>query len=202
MAKFELRDRTTNLNFRKELHQAPAHPLGMRVLVKEIPPLEASEGGLILTPAEQERFFRGHLLAVGDQAADKLCELGVRLGDEVHYGKYAGLVEEWQHLVGVEDDTCPHDSVWDHVPSDDARWAAAGGKNDNVRLRSCRSCGVLKITERIIALSVEDLIMDADLQARLESGESVRYRGETTEGLPRYYIKSNTPGYAFGKEEL
>lgn len=202
MAKYELRDRTTNLNFHKELRDAPAHPLGERVLVKEMPPMETSEGGLILTAQEQERYFRGILIAVGDQAADKLCDLGVRLGDELHYGKYAGLVEEWQHLVGIEDDTCSHDSVWDIVPRDDERWKVAGGWNDNVRLRSCRSCGVLKLTERIIALSVEDLIMDTNLQARLESGEAVRYRGQTADGKPRYYIKSNTPGYAFGKEEL
>lgn len=173
--------------FRRELRQAPGLPLGNRVLVREFPPESKTEGGLELAETSKERYFAGTLLAAGDQAADRLYDLGVELGDEVWFGKYAGLIQEWQHIVGeVDIKECPHTGAWDLVPRDDQRWRFAGTPDDNRSLRACRSCGTLKLTERVIVMSVDDLCVDVDLQWRLETGEMRRHRGVTEDGATRY----------------
>lgn len=175
--------------FRRELRDAPGVPLGARVLVREFAAESQSEGGLALAETAKERYFAGTIVAAGDQAADRLYDLGVEIGDEVWFGKYAGLIQEWQHLVGRDNADCPHDSVFEAVTRDDKRWAGLGSKDDNRTLRACRSCGTLKLTERVIVLAVDDLCVDVDLQVRLERGEVARKRGTDAEGRTRYYIE-------------
>lgn len=175
--------------FRRQLRNAPAHPLGNRVLVREFPVESKTEGGLVKPDVAKERYFAGTLVAAGDQAADRLYDLGVEIGDEIWYGKYAGLVQEWQHIVGDDKPLCPHDSAWDFVPQTDKRWKLVGEANENVKLRSCRSCETLLVTERVIVLSVDDMCLNVDLQLRLESGYMVRVRGADAEGRTRYVIE-------------
>lgn len=179
--------------FRRHLRKAPAHPLGARVLVREFPVESKSEGGIDTPDIAKERYFAGTLIAVGDQAADRLYDLGVEMGDEVWYGKYAGLVQEWQHIVGEDKLACPHDGAWEFVPATDKAWELVGTPNENMRLRRCRSCETLKLTERVIVLSVDDICLDVDLELRLESGEMVRRRGKDDEGRTRYYIERAWP---------
>jgi co-chaperonin GroES (HSP10) len=179
--------------FRRELKDAPGMPLGERVLVREFPPESTTEGGIVVADKAKERYFAGILIAAGDQAADKLRDIGVELGDEVWFGKYAGLIQEWQHIVGdIDVATCAHDSVWELVPGDDNRWRFVGAPDDNRTLRACRSCGTLKVTERVIVMAVEDLCVDVDLQVRIERGELVRHRSETEDGRTRYYLERRT----------
>jgi chaperonin GroES len=176
--------------FRRELKHAPGMPLGERVLVREFPPESTTEGGIELADNAKERYFAGVIVAAGDQAADRLYDLGVELGDEVWFGKYAGLIQEWQHIVGdVDVKDCPHDSIWELVPRDDNRWRYAGAPDDNRTLRACRSCGTLKLAERVIVLNVEDLCVDVDLQVRIERGDLVRHRGLTEDDKTRYYLE-------------
>lgn len=174
--------------FRRQLKESPAHPLGARVLVREFPVESKSQGGLETPDVAKERYFAGTLIAAGDQAADRLYDLGVELGDEVWYGKYAGLVQAWQHIVGPDKESCAHFGVWDFVPKTDPAWSLVGEPNENMELRSCRECSTLKVSERVIVLSVDDICLDVDLQARLESGAMVRLRGETQDGRTCYYI--------------
>lgn len=174
--------------FRRELTRAPAHPLGERVLVREFPVSSKTEGGLETPDVAKERYFAGILVAVGDQAADKLWDLGVEVGDEVWYSKYAGLVEEWHHVVGPDDPKCPHDSAWEFVPKDDPRWGPVGEPNENMTLRACRSCGTAKLSERVIVMAADDICLDVDLQVRLESGEMERRRNIDGDGRTRYEI--------------
>jgi co-chaperonin GroES (HSP10) len=175
--------------FRRALKESPAHPLGNRVLVREFPVESKSEGGLETPDVAKTRYFAGTLVAAGDQAADRLYDLGVEIGDEVWYGKYAGLIQEWQHITGPDDPACLHQSTWDYVAKTDPRWVGVGEPNDNLTLRECRACGTLKVTERMIVLSVDDIVLDVDLQERLESGLLVRRRGETADGRTRYYLE-------------
>lgn len=174
--------------FRRELQNAPAHPLGERVLVREFPVAEKSAGGIDIPDVAKEHYFAGTLVAVGDQAADRLYDLGVELGDEVLYAKYAGLIQEWQHVVGKDNDKCAHDGVMEFVPAHDPRWKLLGGSNENTKLRACRTCETLVVSERVIILQVDDLCLDVDLQARLESGVMKRERQETPDGKTRYVI--------------
>ena len=139
---------------RLELKNAPAHPLGERVFVREQEPESVTEGGVVIPDDAKKTYFCGTLIAAGDQACDKLYDLGVEIGDEIGYGKYAGIVEEWQHIVKDGDKPCEHSGVWEFFskPAD-----------TNIETRACRGCGALKIAEKIIALSVDDLIFDVDL---------------------------------------
>ncbi len=191
--------------FRRELRHAPGLPLGNRVLVREFPPESKTEGGLELAEQSKERYFAGTLIAAGDQAADRLYDIGVELGDEVWFGKYAGLIQEWQHLVGEVDVTgCAHDSAWEFVARDDHRWRFAGTPDDNRNLRSCRTCGTLKVTERVIVMSVDDLCVDVDLQMRLEKGEMLRVRSQDDRGRTRYVttrVQQAPDGYEMGKRK-
>lgn len=177
--------------FRPELRKAPAHPMGARVLVREFPVGSKTEGGIDVADTAKKRYMAGELIAVGDQAADKLYDLGCEIGDEVWYAQYAGLVEEWQHIVAEGSDTnCVHDSTWEFVPKTDKAWTdLVGEPNDNMQMRSCRGCGAIKLAERVLVLSVDDLILNVDVQARLERGDLWRLRGEDTEGRTRYTIE-------------
>lgn len=176
--------------FRAELTVAPAHPMGDRVLVREFPVESKTEGGLEKPDVAKEHYFAGTIVAVGDQAADRLYDLGVEIGDEVWYAKYAGLIQSWQHIVAAGNDPdCAHDSAWEFLPRSDPAWTAVGVPNENMELRACRTCGAKKLSERVIIMSVDDLCLNVDVQVRLERGELVRRRGEDADGRTRYYIE-------------
>lgn len=180
--------------FRRQLKTGPAHPLGNRVLVREFPVESRSEAGLFKPDEAKEHYYAGTVIGAGDQAADKLYDLGVELGDEVWYAKYAGLLQEWSHIVGRDNRECPHDGAWEFVPNTETKkWGALGEPNENTKLRECRACGTLRLTERVIVMSVEDLCLDVDLLVRLETGEMVRKRGADDRGRTRYFIERQFP---------
>lgn len=197
--------------FRRHLRQAPAHPRGDRILVRELPPESVTEGNIQLADEGKERFMAGHLVAAGDQAADKLYDGGDEIGDLIMYAKYAGVVNEWQHIVGDDDLKCEHDGNRLIVPMPSAtldalrggrdkealanakKWEIAGGPNDNVTLRECVECGTLIASERMIVMSVDDIHLNVDLQERIEAGEVARYRGITDDERTRFYIKRLKP---------
>ena len=197
--------------FRRNLRKAPAHPMGDRILVRELPPESVTEGGVDLAEEGKVRYMAGVIVAAGDEAADKLYDLGGEIGDLFMYARYAGVVQEWQHIVGVDDPDCAHDGGRDHVSKPDAtldglrgnesakerkaradrdrKWEIAGGAHDNVTLKECRECGTLIASERMIVMSVNDIQLNVDLQERFESGVMVRYRGINSEGKTSHYIK-------------
>jgi len=197
--------------FRRNLRKAPAHPIDDRILVRENAPESVTQTGLAVPESAKERAMNGVLIAAGDAAADYLYDRGIELGDVILYAKYAGVVEEWQHIVGPDNGDCEHDSAWDHVPrpSDtlDAlrggkdkdvilaamKWEIAGGNNENVELRECRTCKTLRATERMIVMSCKDVLMSVDLQERLESGAMARYRGIDSDDKTRFYIRRLQP---------
>lgn len=192
--------------FRRKLRLAPAHPIDDRILVRENKPKTKTEGGLHIPDTAADRCMNGWIVAVGDAAADYFYDRGIENGDHIHYAKYAGVVDEWPHIVGKDDNTCSHDGAWDLVPTPSAtadvlsgvdkqaklhlaKWAHVGGPNENIKLRECRACGTLQATERVIVMSCKDVLMSVDLQERLESGVMARYRGADADGKPRFYIK-------------
>lgn len=197
--------------FRRILRQAPAHPAGERILVRELPPESVTEGGIALAEQGKERMMAGIIVTAGDQAADIMYDGGHELRDLIMYAKYAGVVQEWQHIVGDDDLRCAHDGGRDQVPAPSPtleglrasetamerkeretrarKWEIAGGAHDNVTLRECRACGTLILSERMILMSVQDIHLNVDLQERLETGAMIRYRGVDSDGRTRHYIK-------------
>ncbi len=68
-------------------------PLADRVVVKQVEAEEKTPSGIVLPDTAKEKPTRGKVVAVGPGKLDdngKPMELGVRVGDEVFYGKYSG----------------------------------------------------------------------------------------------------------------
>jgi len=68
-------------------------PLADRVIVRQTEAEEKTASGIYLPDAAKEKPTRGKVIAVGPGKLDdngKPMELGVRVGDEVYYGKYSG----------------------------------------------------------------------------------------------------------------
>ncbi len=85
-------------------------PLQDRVLVKRVAEEEKTKGGIIIPDSAKEKPIEGKVIAagpgkVGDDG--KLRELGVKKGDLILFGKYAGTevkLDGEEHLILREDD--------------------------------------------------------------------------------------------------
>lgn len=85
-------------------------PLADRVLVKPMEAEEKTKGGIVLPDTAKEKPQQGEVVAVGK---GKILEngetkpLGVKVGDKVLYGKYAGTevtIDGEEYLIIREDD--------------------------------------------------------------------------------------------------
>ena len=68
-------------------------PLADRVIVKQTEAEEKTKSGIYLPDAAQEKPTKGKVIAAGPGKLDEKgrpMEVGVRTGDTVYYGKYAG----------------------------------------------------------------------------------------------------------------
>jgi len=68
-------------------------PLQDRVIVKQTEAEEKTKSGIYLPDAAKEKPTKGKVIAVGPGKLDekgKPMEIGVRVGDSIYYGKYAG----------------------------------------------------------------------------------------------------------------
>lgn len=64
-------------------------PLGNRIVVEAITTEESTKSGIILPDTvDKEKKAEGKVLAVGD--GEKIMKLGIKEGDRVIFGKYAG----------------------------------------------------------------------------------------------------------------
>ena len=85
-------------------------PLHDRVLVKRLPSEEKTAGGIIIPDSVQEKPQQGEVIAAGSGArrADGAIEpLGVKAGDKILFGKYAGTEVKMQgvdYLIMKESD--------------------------------------------------------------------------------------------------
>src|SRR3954468_18065780 len=89
--------------FRRQLRLAPAHPRGDRILVRAQAPESVSEGGIFLADKAKERPMVGWIVTAGLKALDVMYDNDDQVGDMILYAKYAGCVEDWQHIVGPDD---------------------------------------------------------------------------------------------------
>jgi co-chaperonin GroES (HSP10) len=145
--------------------ESPAATLGERIIVRQMPPETMSTGKILHIPATATiRPFRGLIIGAGDQACDKLYDAGVERNDEIWYGKYTGVVEDWQHLIVEGSGECAHD--WSFIPID----------TPDSQARLCSSCGAIMVVEPMVLMNVNDIVADVDLQSRIEAGEVIRYR--------------------------
>ena len=85
-------------------------PLADRVIVKQSEAEEKTASGIVLPDSAKEKPTKGKVIAVGPGKLDdkgKPMEVGVRVGDSVYYGKYAGTdveVEGQKYVILREND--------------------------------------------------------------------------------------------------
>jgi chaperonin GroES len=85
-------------------------PLQDRVIVKQTEAEEKTKSGIYLPDAAKEKPTKGKVIAVGPGKLDEKgrpMEIGVRVGDSVYYGKYAGTdveVEGQKYVILREND--------------------------------------------------------------------------------------------------
>jgi chaperonin GroES len=95
---------------KKELTTMAVRPLDDRVLVKPGEAEEVTSGGIVLPDTAKEKPQRGKVVAVGPGKlldSGERGEMGVRKGDEVFYGKYAGTeikIDGVEHVIVRESD--------------------------------------------------------------------------------------------------
>jgi chaperonin GroES len=64
-------------------------PLGNRILVKQLSSEEVSKSGIILPDtSDKEKKAQGKIMEVG--SGEDIAKLGLKVGDTVVFGKYAG----------------------------------------------------------------------------------------------------------------
>ena len=85
-------------------------PLADRVLVKPMEAEEKTKGGIVLPDTAKEKPQQGEVVAVGKGKTldnGEVKPLGVKVGDKVLYGKYAGTevtIDGEEYLIIREDD--------------------------------------------------------------------------------------------------
>lgn len=84
-------------------------PLQDRVIVKRVAEEEKTKGGIIIPDTAKEKPIEGEVIAVGPGKLEdgKRIEPGVKAGDRVLFGKYAGTevkLDGEEHLILREDD--------------------------------------------------------------------------------------------------
>ena len=81
-------------------------PLGNRVVVSPLTEEETTKSGIILPDTvDKEKKAEGKVLAIGD--GEKITKLGLKVGDKVLFGKYAGeevKVDEKEYKILSDED--------------------------------------------------------------------------------------------------
>lgn len=158
--------------------QLPACVRGHRILVRPDPPIEESE--VIIKPeAYQYLPNKGVLVAAGMAAMDTMWDHGDELGDTVWWGKFAGVIEEWDH---IEDETKAGKGC-EHV------WVAQASSHPKNRKWKCNDCDSTRVAEHMLVMNADDLLANVSLQRRLERGDVKLLRGATPDGRTRHYLE-------------
>lgn len=81
-------------------------PLGNRVVVSPLTDDETTKSGIILPDTvDKEKKAEGKIVAIGD--GEKIKKLGLKIGDKVLFGKYAGedvKVDETEYKILSDED--------------------------------------------------------------------------------------------------
>ncbi len=81
-------------------------PLGNRIVVEPLSEEETTKSGIILPDTvDKEKKAEGKVLAIGD--GEKITKLGLKVGDKVIFGKYAGeevKVDEVEYKILSDED--------------------------------------------------------------------------------------------------
>jgi len=157
----------------------PLAVTGDRCLILVDMPKKLTAGGLEIPDVAQLRMFSGKLLDAGLSARDKLHDNGIHVGDAVQFGKFAGVIEEWDHII-----------EGDHTLPDDAYdWAFYKHETGESRKYKCNKTGAIRAIDPLVVLNVDDILGSVDLAARRRQGTAAYKRGVTSTGKTQHYIE-------------
>ena len=158
--------------------ELPISVVGERVLIKPNPPDDETEGGIYKPEVAKMKPFSGRLYDAGLGALDKLHDNGILIGDEVWWGKFAGVIEEWDHVVTPGKTAgCPHTS-----------WRRTATPSHGVDAYSCVECEAVRWIEPMIVANVDDLIGSVELTERRRAGEVAYDLAKTASGNTQHVI--------------
>lgn len=161
-----------------EKDQLPAAPSGPRILTRPTPPKE-EENGIAIPEIAQQRAHFGTIVHAGLTARDTLYDQGHQIGDDIWWGKFAGVVEEWDHII-IEGPTYKKCKAHD--------WARAKSPGDRMHEWKCSHCESVRRAEPVIVMNVDDILCNVSLQRRMESGEVGIVRGKTVDGRTHHIL--------------
>lgn len=157
--------------------QLPARARGSRILVKPIPQKEASD--LIITPdAHKMMANMGYIVDAGLVALDQMRDHGDEVGDEVWFGKFAGVMEEWDHL----EDVTPKGAKCEHL------WVRTAAPGPRTSKWICDTCKSTRLAEHILVMNVDDILCNVSLARRIDGGKMDIRRGNAADGRTQHYI--------------
>ena len=161
-----------------EKDQLPAAPSGHRMLVKPFPPDE-KEGELHIPDIAKVRPNMGIILGAGLTARDQLYDSGHEIGDEVWWGKYAGVIEQWDHII---EEGARHKSCKEHD------WSRRPETRDRMHRWQGEICGSHRLAEPVLVMNVDDILCNVSLQRRIESGVISIIRGKLADGKTQHVL--------------
>jgi co-chaperonin GroES (HSP10) len=156
----------------------PAQPRGHRMMCKPNPPKTESDCGIIIPDTAQILPVIGVIIHAGLNARDAMYDHGDEIGDTVWWGKFAGVMEEWDRIV--EDGNkkgCDHDT-WNRLPSP--------GKN--VHRFECTACKAVRQVDPLVVINHDDILCNVTAERRRDSGVYSIARGKTSSGTTQHFI--------------
>ena len=161
-------------------NELPGMPARDKIFVRRDLPQETSEGGIIIPDKAQKLAHFGTIIHAGLDARDKMYDNGHEIGDYIWFGQFASILGEWDHYTDdIVDLTCAHD--WDRDTS--------VGSSEWLRGFRCSKCRAGRVQEAIAVMSIDDIQVNRDLEARLRVGAVRIVRGKTSEGQTQHVIR-------------
>jgi co-chaperonin GroES (HSP10) len=153
--------------------------IGVRCLVLVDEPKKLTAVGLHIPDEAKVRAFSGVLLDAGLQARDRLHDHGIEIGDRIEYGRFAGIIEEWERITEG-----PHD-----LPDDAYDWRFVGRKDNQETTYRCDKTGAVRVISPIVVMNCDDIISSYSLDQRRASGAVKYVTAQTPDGRTQHVIE-------------
>jgi len=152
--------------------ELPSVPLNDRIMVLPDQPKERTDGGIVIPDVAMRVGTQAKLIDAGLRARDILHDNGDQIGDTVLFGQFAGVWEEWDHIITAgKDPSCAHDWAHDHT--------LAGFRRQGLK---CVDCGAQRLQEPVLVMNVGDILANVSKAERIRSGELVLKRATSFDG--------------------
>lgn len=155
--------------------QLPGMPSNDRIMV--LPdPVDEKAGVLYIPDIAKNRASYGTIIHAGLAARDQMYDNGHELGDHIWFGKFAGVWEEWDHIVADGKPGCEH--AWSRGPS----------PGDRMEKYLC-DCGAERLKEPALIMTAADILVNETLEQRVRDGAVFVVRAETNDGKTCHVIR-------------